>query len=49
MIDTIKTAGIGAGVFGAQFISMLPEMVKVAVGVATVAYLIVKIKKEMGW
>ena len=49
MIDTLKTATIGAGGFITQFISMLPEMVKVAVGVATVAYLIVKIKKEMGW
>tara|TARA_Y100001938_G_scaffold150416_1_gene241233 strand:+ start:3389 stop:3538 length:150 start_codon:yes stop_codon:yes gene_type:complete len=49
MIDTLKTAGIGAGGFGAQFLAMLPDMVKVAVGVATVAYLIVKIKKEMGW
>ena len=32
MIDTIKTAGIGAGGFIAQFMAMLPEMVKVAVG-----------------
>jgi len=30
-----------------QFMAMVPDMVKVAVGVATVAYLIVKIKKEM--
>ena len=46
MIDTIKTAGVGAGGFGVQFLAMLPEMVKVAVGVATFAYLVVKIYKE---
>ena len=49
MVDTLKTAGVGAGGFVAQFVGMLPDMVKVAVGVVTVAYLIVKIKKEMGW
>tara|TARA_Y100001963_G_C6660466_1_gene390189 strand:+ start:657 stop:806 length:150 start_codon:yes stop_codon:yes gene_type:complete len=49
MLDTLKTASVGAGGFGVQFMSMLPEMVKVAVGIATVVYLAVKIKKEMGW
>ena len=49
MVDTLKTAGGGPGGFIAQFMGMLPDIVKVAVGVATVAYLIVKIKKEMGW
>ena len=49
MIDTIKTAGIGAGGFITQFVAMLPDMVKVAVGIATTVYLVVKIKKEMGW
>tara|TARA_Y100001973_G_scaffold35819_1_gene53914 strand:+ start:252 stop:425 length:174 start_codon:yes stop_codon:yes gene_type:complete len=49
MVDTLKTAGVGTGGFVAQFVGMLPDIVKVAVGVATVAYLIVKIKKEMGW
>ena len=47
MIDTIKTCGIGSCGFGMQFMAMVPDMVKVAVGIATVAYLIVKIKKEM--
>ena len=32
-----------------QFMAMVPEIVKVAVGIATVGYLLVKIKKEMGW
>ena len=48
MIDTLKTAGVGAGGFGIQFVSMLPEMVKVAVGIATVVYIGVKIYKELG-
>ena len=47
MVDTLRTAGIGAGGFGVQFMSMLPEMVKVAVGIATVAYIVVKIYKEL--
>ena len=49
MIDTLKTASVGTGGFMVQFVGMVPEIVKVAVGVATAAYLIVKIKKEMGW
>ena len=47
MIDTIKTAGVGAGGFGVQFLVMLPDMVKIAVGIATFAYLVVKIYKEL--
>ena len=47
MIDTLKTAGVGAGGFGIQFMSMVPEMVKVVVGIATAIYIIVKIKNEL--
>ena len=47
MIDTLKTASVGAGGFGVQFLAMLPDMVKIAVGIATFAYLIVKIYKEL--
>ena len=47
MVDTLKTASVGAGGFMVQFISMVPEMVKVAVGVATLIYMILKIKKEL--
>ena len=42
MIDTLKTVGVGAGGFGVQFMSMLPEMVKVAVGIVTAAYMVLK-------
>ena len=47
MVDTLKTASVGAGGFMVQFISMGPEMVNVAVGVATLIYMILKIKKEL--
>ena len=47
MVDTLKTVSVGAGGFGVQFMSMLPEMVKVAVGIVTAAYMVVKIYKEL--
>jgi|TARA_R110002012_G_scaffold314993_1_gene528212 hypothetical protein len=47
MVDSIKTGGVAAGGFGVQFMAMLPEMVKVGVGLATIVYLSVKIYKEM--
>ena len=49
MLDTLKTAAVGSGSFIMQFMGMVPDMVKVAVGLATVCYLVVKIKKEMNW
>ena len=47
MVDTLKTMSVGAGGFGVQFMSMLPEMVKVAVGIVTAAYMVLKIYKEL--
>tara|TARA_R100000808_G_C2142135_1_gene149934 strand:+ start:404 stop:577 length:174 start_codon:yes stop_codon:yes gene_type:complete len=47
MVDTLKTVGVGAGGFGVQFMSMLPEMVKVAVGIMTALYMAVKVYKEL--
>ena len=49
MLDTLKTASVGSGGFLVQFMEVVPDLVKIAVGVATVIYLGVKIKKEMGW
>ena len=48
MIDTLKTASVGVGGFGVQFMSMLPDMVKVVVGLATMTYLGIKMYKELG-
>ena len=49
MLDTLKTAAVGSGSFVMQFIGMIPDMVKVGVGIATIVYIVVKTKKEMGW
>jgi len=47
MIDTLKTAGVGGGGLGIQFLDMVPDLVKVCVGVMTVIYLGVKVYKEL--
>ena len=47
MIDTLKTASVGAGGFGVQFMSMLPEMVRIGVGLATIVYIVIRVYKEM--
>ena len=48
MVDSIKTAGVGVGGFGVQFMSMLPEMVRVGVGLATIVYIVIKVYTELG-
>ena len=47
MLDTLKTAAVGSGSFVMQFIGMIPDIVKAGVGIATIVYLAVKIKKEI--
>ena len=47
MVDTLKTVSVGAGGFGVQFMSMLPEMVRVGVGLATIVYIVIRVYKEM--
>ncbi len=47
MIDTLKTTSIGGGSFLMQFIEMVPEFVKVCVGLVTIVYLGIKIYKEL--
>jgi len=47
MEDTLRTTAVG---FSGHFISglhILPDLMSVLVGVATLVYLIIKIKKEM--
>ena len=46
-IDTLKTTGIGGTSFVIQCIEFIPEFVRVLVGIVTIIYLIVKIKKEL--
>ena len=47
MIDTLKTEGIGIGGWWLSVSGWLPEVVSLFVGIATLVYLIVKIRKEL--
>ena len=47
MIDTLIVASAGAGGFTVMCLEWLPEIVRVSVGVATLVYLVLKIKKEL--
>ena len=46
MIDTLKNVGIGTGGFAVQFMNGLPDFLKIGVGLVTLCYLIIKIRKE---
>ena len=49
-VDTLKSAVIGGGGMTVQFMDMLPEMVRVGVGIATIVYFVYKvalIRKQM--
>jgi hypothetical protein len=43
-LDTFKSAIIGGGSITIQFMEMLPEIVRLGVGVATIVYFIYKIQ-----
>jgi hypothetical protein len=47
MIDTLKTTGAGIGGFWLSLWGWLPEIVSLFVGIATLVYLIIKIRKEL--
>ena len=47
MQDTLKTTIAGTGGFLLSMWEMLPDMVSLAIGVLTLVYLILKIKKEV--
>ena len=47
MGDTLRTSATGLGGFWISLWSWLPEVVSLAVGIATLVYLIVKIGKEL--
>ena len=42
-LDTLKSAIIGSGGFGVQYVDFLPEIVKMGVGIATIVYFVYKI------
>ncbi len=48
--DTLKSALIGSGGMSIQFIDMLPEIVRLGVGIITIVYFVYKIaliRKEL--
>ena len=47
MIDTLKTTGAGMGGWWLSISGWFPEMISLGVGIATLVYLIIKIKKEL--
>ena len=47
MIDTLKTEGIGLGGWWLSISGWLPEIISMCVGLATLTYLVIKIRKEL--
>ena len=47
MIDTLKTTCTGVGGFWLSMWQVLPDIVSLAVGLTTLAYMIIKLKKEL--
>ena len=46
IVDTLKTSGAGIGGFWISVWNVFPDIISLSVGLATLVYLIVKIKKE---
>ena len=47
MLDTLRTEGIGLSGWWLSISGWLPEVVSLSVGIATLVYLIIKIRKEL--
>ena len=47
MMETLKTEGIGIGGWWLSVSGWLPQIVSLMVGIATLVYLVIKIKKEL--
>ena len=47
ILETLKTEGIGIGGWWLSISGWLPGLVSLGVGIATLIYLIIKIKKEL--
>ena len=47
VVDTLKTTGIGGTSFIIQCIEYIPETVRVLVGIVTIIYFIVQIRKDL--
>ena len=47
MVDTLKTTGAGVSGWWLSVSGWLPEVVSLSVGIATLVYLVIKIRKEL--
>ena len=47
IVDTLKTSGVGVSGWWLSVSGWLPEVVSLSVGIATLVYLIIKIRKEL--
>ena len=47
MLDTLKTSCAGVGGLVLTFMEWLPDLVRLGIGIATLVYMIVKLRKEM--
>tara|TARA_Y100000296_G_C5034510_1_gene186578 strand:- start:68 stop:226 length:159 start_codon:yes stop_codon:yes gene_type:complete len=45
--DTLKTSGVGVSGWWLSVSGWLPEVVSLGVGIATLLYLVIKIRKEL--
>ena len=43
-LDTLKSVAIGGGSITIQYMEMLPEIVRIGVGIATIVYFLYKIQ-----
>tara|TARA_Y100000310_G_scaffold267186_1_gene279059 strand:+ start:946 stop:1098 length:153 start_codon:yes stop_codon:yes gene_type:complete len=47
ILDTLKTTGAGMGGWWLSVSGWLPDIISLMVGVATLTYLVIKIRKEL--
>tara|TARA_Y100000593_G_scaffold83824_1_gene158284 strand:- start:3709 stop:3882 length:174 start_codon:yes stop_codon:yes gene_type:complete len=47
MEDTVRTAGVGVGGIWATMWEFLPELIRLLIGIVTLIYMVIKVKKEL--
>ena len=47
ILDTLKIEGVGLGGWWLSVSGWLPEIISMLVGIATLVYMVIKIKKEL--
>ena len=47
MLDTLKTSCAGIGGLALTFMEFIPDMLRIGIGLGTLAYMFVKLRKEM--